>query len=311
MELKEINVSDILANFYQPRTKFDKEGIKELAESILSNGLINPISVRVWKDKYMIVAGERRWRASKIAGLKIIQAFVKTYSSDGQFMVESLIENIHREDLTPTEKGKFCLQIKKELGLKDNIEIAKVVKKPSEYIHNWVDDYEYRKKSRFFKGEHTILRATRQFPDEERKKLITFVEKKVDGKRMRTDDFEEQFVPVYKKSDEPTKKALLSGKIKVEDLKESIPEPIQLERTANDVVDDILSNLKNFKFHVDELLKEKQINISDLSKSKADKAITTSALHLKHFIYFVNALRQRGANPDKSILDLIRANGKL
>ncbi len=74
MELKQIQVDQILANFYQPRVKFDKEGIKELAESILGNGLINPITVRKWKDeRFMIVAGERRWRAHKVAGLKTIQ----------------------------------------------------------------------------------------------------------------------------------------------------------------------------------------------------------------------------------------------
>jgi len=107
MELQTIKVDNILANFYQPRVKFDKDKIQELAESILSNGLINPITVREWKGgRYMIVSGERRWRAHKVANIKEIPAFVKTYSNDGQFMVDSLIENIHREDLSPTEKGK-------------------------------------------------------------------------------------------------------------------------------------------------------------------------------------------------------------
>ena len=63
MELKQIPTDKILANFTQPRTQFDKEKIKELAESILGNGLIQPIVVRQWKDKFMIVAGERRWKA--------------------------------------------------------------------------------------------------------------------------------------------------------------------------------------------------------------------------------------------------------
>ena len=74
MELKTINVSDILANFYQPRTKFDKEGIKELSESILSNGLINPITItpdKKRKGKYMIVSGER--------SQKIARSFSKIY----------------------------------------------------------------------------------------------------------------------------------------------------------------------------------------------------------------------------------------
>ena len=86
-----------------------------------------------------------------------------------------------------------------------------------------------------------------------------------------------------------------------------------MEVTANDVVNNILSNLHDFKYNVDILLKDKskqQININDLRKSLADQAITTAGLHLKVFKDFVNALRQRGAKPDKYILALIRANGK-
>jgi len=111
-ELKTIPVNQILANFSQPREKFDRATIKELAESILSNGLINPITVRKYKgNKYMIVSGERRWQAYKFAGLKNIQAFVKEYENDGQIAIESLIENVHREDLKPIERAKYLKKI--------------------------------------------------------------------------------------------------------------------------------------------------------------------------------------------------------
>ena len=114
MELKQIPINQILANFVQPRESFDKDKIKELAESILSNGLINPITVRVWKgNKFMIVAGERRWQSHKVAKLNSILAFVKEYKSDGQWMVESFIENLQREDLTPLEKVKYAERILK------------------------------------------------------------------------------------------------------------------------------------------------------------------------------------------------------
>ena len=96
MELKEIEISKIYPNWFQPRKEFDKEKTKELAESILSNGLINPITVKVWRKGFMIVSGERRWRAHKLANLKTIQAVVKEYKDDGQFMIDSLIENIHK-----------------------------------------------------------------------------------------------------------------------------------------------------------------------------------------------------------------------
>lgn len=112
------------------------------------------------------------------------------------------------------------------------------------------------------------------------------------------------------------KQKLLNNKLSIKECESLIkdkeieerPEPIQFERTANNVIDDILSNLHDFKFHIDELKKD---NINDIFKSKVDKAITTAGLHLKSFKEFVNILRQRGAKPDKYILALIKANGKI
>ncbi|HDK41891.1 MAG TPA: ParB/RepB/Spo0J family partition protein [Candidatus Pacearchaeota archaeon] len=131
MKLKIINVSDILANFYQPRTKFDKEKIKELSESILSNGLINPITVtpdKKRKGKYMIVSGERRWQGHRTAKIKTIPCAVKEYKDENSFMIESLVENIQREDLTSMETAKFILKIKKSMpGIVSNRELAKKI----------------------------------------------------------------------------------------------------------------------------------------------------------------------------------------
>jgi len=122
MELKTINVSDILANFYQPRTKFDREKIKELSESILSNGLINPITITPDKKrqgKYMIVSGERRWQGHRTAKIKTIQTFVKEYKDETSFMIESLVENVQREDLSSMETAKFIKKIWIAMGKPD------------------------------------------------------------------------------------------------------------------------------------------------------------------------------------------------
>ena len=311
MEIKEIQVSKVYANWFQPRKTFDKEKLKELSESILSNGLINPITVKEWRDgKYLIVSGERRWRAHKVANIKNIQAVIKEYKDDGQFMIDSLIENIHREDLSPTEKGKFCLKIKKQMGLKNNEQVANAIKVPHQFVNNWIDDFEFSKRyldKNKEKPAHAIIRATRSFPDAERKKLIALAEKK----KMRSDDFEEDFVPVYKKSDEPTKKALLSGKTTIEDVKRaSIPEPIKLERTANNIGDDILTDMSNLDFHINELMKD--VNPDDLSKSKMQRLMTTSGLIVgKHISRLVNFLNKRGIKPDQIIVALIKANGKV
>ena len=119
------------------------------------------------------------------------------------------------------------------------------------------------------------------------------------------------FVPVYKKSDEPTKKALLSGRVTIEDVKrEAIPEPIKLERTADNIGDDILTDMSNLDFHINELMED--VNPADLSKSKMTRLMTTSGLlvkkHLLRLIYF---LKERGTKPDPIISALIKANGKI
>ncbi len=101
--ISEIEMSKIVANPYQPRTKFDEEALKELATSIKEIGIIQPITLRkVDDDKYQIIAGERRFRASKMAGLKTIPAFVRV-ANDEAMLEMALVENIQREDLDAIE----------------------------------------------------------------------------------------------------------------------------------------------------------------------------------------------------------------
>lgn len=101
--INEIEISKIVANPYQPRTKFDEDALNELAASIKEIGIIQPITLRkIDGDEYQIIAGERRFRASKIAGLLTIPAYVRT--ADDEAMLEmALVENIQREDLDAIE----------------------------------------------------------------------------------------------------------------------------------------------------------------------------------------------------------------
>jgi len=111
MEIKMIPREKIVPDPDQPREHFDKESIQELGDSIKEFGLLQPIIVKPGRnDTYEIIAGERRWRASKFAGLKELPAIVKDVSKQEQ-EVQSLIENVHREDLTTMEKGKKVYQI--------------------------------------------------------------------------------------------------------------------------------------------------------------------------------------------------------
>ena len=101
--INEIQIDQIQANPNQPRREFDEESLQELAHSIREIGIVQPITLRQIADnKFQIVAGERRWRASQIAGLKAIPAYIRTID-DETVMEMALVENIQREDLNAIE----------------------------------------------------------------------------------------------------------------------------------------------------------------------------------------------------------------
>jgi ParB family chromosome partitioning protein len=112
----EIKVSDIFANPNQPRKVFDETALQELANSISKHGVIMPIIVNKSGDRYMIIAGERRFRASKIAGLETVPVIVKNYN-ERQIKEISLIENLQREDLNPIEAANAMRSLMNDYGL--------------------------------------------------------------------------------------------------------------------------------------------------------------------------------------------------
>ena len=174
----------------------------------------------------MVVSGERRWQAHKIANIKTIPCVVKEYKTDGQFMVESLIENLHRENLSPQEASKFARKIMQVEKIVSTYQLAKRISTSHQNVMNWFDADEMRKKlpkAIREKVSPTVIYETKSLPEKERVELIKkAVEEDFGGSKMR------QLVSEIKSGDKP--------------------EPIQFERTANDVVDDILSNLHDFKF---------------------------------------------------------------
>ena len=111
-----LNVDDVYGNPHQPRKFFDNTALAELAESIKQHGVIQPIVVCKTANKYMIIAGERRFRASKLAGLTTIPAIIKHYS-ERQIKEVSLIENLQREDLNPIETAEAMKQLMEEFNL--------------------------------------------------------------------------------------------------------------------------------------------------------------------------------------------------
>ena len=133
-QVKIVNITKIEPNREQPRRNFDEEALEELAESIRQFGLLQPILVHDKKTYYEIVAGERRWRAEKKAGLKEIPVIIKELTE--QEIVEiSLIENIQRENLNPIEEAQAYKRLLTEFNLKQE-EVAERVSKSRTAVTN-------------------------------------------------------------------------------------------------------------------------------------------------------------------------------
>jgi len=115
-EIREIRLDDILPNPEQPRREFDEEKLNELADSIKQHGLLQPILVKPHGSKYHIIAGERRYRACRIAGLERISCIVRDCSQQ-EMTEKALIENIQRDDLSPVEEGMAYARLIEEYGL--------------------------------------------------------------------------------------------------------------------------------------------------------------------------------------------------
>ena len=130
----EININKIKTNQYQPRTTFDEKKLQELSESIKKHGVVQPILVREDEDGYELVAGERRMRASKLAGLKKIPAVI-TKVTNIQSLEIAILENVQREDLNPLEISKGYQRLKEEFGYTQE-QVAKSVGKPRSTIAN-------------------------------------------------------------------------------------------------------------------------------------------------------------------------------
>jgi len=116
---KTLKVSEIRPNPYQPRKEFDQNGLEELANSIKENGVFQPVLVRKSLSGYELVAGERRLRASKLAGIKEIPVIIKDFT-DKEMMEISLLENIQRKDLSPIEEALAYNQMIKKLNYTKN-----------------------------------------------------------------------------------------------------------------------------------------------------------------------------------------------
>lgn len=129
--ITEISVAQIKPNAHQPRTKFDEDALQDLADSIKQHGLVQPITIRkINPSEYQIISGERRWRASQIAGLESIPAYIRQVD-DEQVLELALIENIQREDLDAMEIAISYQRMLDELQITQDVLAQKVSKNRS------------------------------------------------------------------------------------------------------------------------------------------------------------------------------------
>jgi len=131
-----VPVGEIAPNPYQPRRDFDENRLSELADSIKMYGVLQPIVVRRYNDGYQLVTGERRWRASKIAGLRVVPAVVRDYS-DTEMTAVALVENLQRENLNPIEEAIAYRRLIDEFGFTQE-EVSLKVGKSRSFIANTV-----------------------------------------------------------------------------------------------------------------------------------------------------------------------------
>jgi len=251
--LKNLKVTEVEPNRNQVRKNFDKEALEELAESIKEYGLIQPIVVTKKDNYYSIVAGERRWRASKIAGLKEIPAIIR--EDDEKVNAEiSLIENMQREDLNPIEKATGIKTLMDNYGMSQD-EIAKKLGKARSTIINWTRVLnldprvlEMVKEGKISEGHCKALLAITD-PDKqyiaakhmlERGSTVREIEKKAKVKMSKVEEYKRH---ILFKNIEDTFQGFFGSKVRLDPGKRR--GKIIIEYTSNDDLERILGLIKN------------------------------------------------------------------
>lgn len=239
MLLKDILMSDITPNPLQPRELFDKDKIIELSQSIETQGLIQPIIVCRRKDKFLIIAGERRWRAFSHLKKETIPAIIIKNGKDVDVAEKSLVENWQREDLSSTERENMIWQIKEMSGYS-----SKKIGTQLGISQSQIDRYIQAKKDRDkFTPTGVIstrdLTHTRGLDDKSRKWLLNKLEKGEMSKHA-----PEETVKILKKVPEKVKQAIMAEKIDVKDVEHLVDTPIS-ETMENPLIEELTKRKKS------------------------------------------------------------------
>lgn len=238
MELKTIRIAEIQPNPFQPRESFEKESLKELAASIKDANIIQPIVVRPHGFNYQIVAGERRWRAAQMAGLEEIPCIIKEIAEE-RVLLESLVENLHRKNLTDTERENAIHEIwqnRDDFGIKTKTELAKRLGIREAKVQDDIEAWEFRHEEEVPMGTSTdVIRRTRGLGTEARKRII----EKVDVGEMKASEVD-TVAKAIRRAPSQLRKEILKPKSRITPkMAETIVTKLSSEEEQNVIIDEI------------------------------------------------------------------------
>lgn len=278
-QIIEVYTNKISLNPNQPRKEFDKDKIKELADSIKSNGLINPIQIKQVGEKYQLVCGERRLKAHQLAKIPTIKAILKKYNSEQSEMVESLIENLHRANLNSVEKENYITKLWETKKYKTKEELGKALGYKRSIILYNLNSKEIRDKIKIPKEITTrAISDTYSVKDINDKEKVL---KKVADKEILSSKIRE-FSKVISKSPSDVKEAVFKNKI-------TIKQAESISKITDDKIRKKLINAHKEIKNIDKGL-EKSIKIKPITKT--EKIIRTKEL--------INLFRQNSIESQKA-----------
>lgn len=303
MEMREIPIDKIQPNPLQPREKFDKESIKELANSIKEAGLLQPIIVRPDGNNFEIIAGERRWRAFKILGKKKIPAIEWKVEDDTDALEKSVIENLQREDLTPVERENAITVLWISKKYKSQKKLAEKLGWKQARVSQLLSAKKDRKKLSVSSSiPSVVLRETRGLELGERKKIINQVERG----NLQQSKVKERVRAIKQSTSEKTKQAVIEGEIEPDEVEviSDLDEERQ-ERVLKEMRLDPTEDIRDIKGRVTQM---EPVEIEHTKMEKGYDKFVNGIGQLKEGMRLIMEGEESGDNP-KEIIGQSQVNG--
>jgi len=250
VELRHLKTSELEPNPQQPRLGFDETKLRQLGDSLKAATVLQPIIVRKKGGKYQIVAGERRWRAARLAGIESVPVIVKELADD-RVLLESFIENIHREDLTSIERENAVYELWKSKQFSSHRDLAKAVGYDVATVDDIIEAKEFRKRAAGLSRSvpTSLISETQGLDDKTRVKVLEMAERG-EIKRPAPQTEIRDVVKVLKEAPAPLRRAFEMGEVKLGPAKEAVQLYEEIRKEGKPIDE------KQFQRHVQELKKE-------------------------------------------------------